>query len=334
MSFIDDARGKLTEARNELLKRLRGTDNTDDRGKIDDAITEINGTLGLLNQSDSLEVANAAVDATVAIERLVSGARLSRFDDYLGQLATMVNNMSDLLSHCDLMEHLERAPAVFSESESTDGTTTGPEAGSTTIVSPPSTQAVCSTRDFNVLAAEYQDWVAAMSVREEYKQKVDWHIKMLLKYQERYREVGQSLNGVPWSMVGVIHAMECGFNFACHLHNGDPLTARTTHVPAGRPQDGEPPFSWEKSAADALNGEGFRENTDWSIPHMLYLLEKYNGFGYRKISRPTPYLWSFSNLYEKGKYVADCSFDPEAVSKQCGAAVMLKTLLDQSVVIV
>jgi lysozyme family protein len=130
-------------------------------------------------------------------------------------------------------------------------------------------------------------------------------------------------------MVGVIHGMECGFNFTCHLHNGDPLTNRTKHVPAGQPQTGTPPYSWENSAIDALTREGLNTVTDWSIPHMLYLLEKFNGFGYRKMGKPTPYLWSFSNLYEKGKYVADGRFDPEAVSKQCGAAVMIRALVDK-----
>ena len=47
------------------------------------------------------------------------------------------------------------------------------------------------------------------------------------------------------------------------------------------------------------------------------------------MGRPTPYLWSFSKLYEKGKYVADGRFDPEAVSKQCGAAVMIRALVDR-----
>jgi lysozyme family protein len=42
-------------------------------------------------------------------------------------------------------------------------------------------------------------------------------------------------------------------------------------------------------------------------------------------------LWSFCNLYEKGKYVADGKYDPNAVSKQCGAGVMLKTLAEQQV---
>jgi lysozyme family protein len=62
---------------------------------------------------------------------------------------------------------------------------------------------------------------------------------------------------------------------------------------------------------------------------MLYLLEKYNGFGYRKMGKPTPYLWSFCNLYEKGKYVADGRFDPKIISKQCGAAIMVKALIDR-----
>ena len=60
---------------------------------------------------------------------------------------------------------------------------------------------------------------------------------------------------------------------------------------------------------------------------MLYQLERYNGFGYRKRGLVTPYLWSFSNLYIKGKFVADGHFDPNAVSKQCGAALMLKAVL-------
>src|ERR1022692_3987605 len=116
-----------------------------------------------------------------------------------------------------------------------------------------------------------------------------------------------------------------GLNFNQHLHNGDPLTARTVHVPAGRPPNGSPPFAWEQSATDALTFQGFANLTDWSLPVILYRLEAYNGFGYRKLAPPinTPYLWSFSNQYTSGKYVADGKFDPHAVSPQCGAAVIL-----------
>ena len=95
---------------------------------------------------------------------------------------------------------------------------------------------------------------------------------------------------------------------------------------------GSPPFSWEASATDALTYKKFNVWTDWSVAGILYKLELYNGWGYRKKGVATPYLWSFSNHYTKGKYVEDGVFDPEAVSKQAGAAVILKRMLEQGVI--
>jgi hypothetical protein len=106
------------------------------------------------------------------------------------------------------------------------------------------------------------------------------------------------------------------------------LKARTVHVPAGRPKTGKPPFTWEQSAIDALRGRGLGAWKDWSVPGTLYQLEAYNGFGYRDHhpTVPSPYLWSFSNHYTRGKYVADGRFSPTAVSQQVGAALLLKRL--------
>jgi lysozyme family protein len=115
-------------------------------------------------------------------------------------------------------------------------------------------------------------------------------------------------------------------NFKTHLHNGDPLTARTVHVPAGRPPTSTPPFTWEASAQDALTFENFDRETDFTLPRILYLFEHYNGMGYRQFGLATPYLWSFSNHYAKGKFGQDGEFDPELVSKQVGAATLLKAL--------
>ena len=149
-------------------------------------------------------------------------------------------------------------------------------------------------------------------------------ISRIMPNQARYQSVADPL-GIPWHFVAVIHNMECSLNFTEHLHNGDPLTARTFHVPAGRPPIGEPPFRWEISATDALTVEGFANRSDWSLPVILYRLEAYNGFGYRNRTPPlnTPYLWSFSNHYTKGKFTKDGVFDPDAPSNQCGAAVIL-----------
>ena len=131
---------------------------------------------------------------------------------------------------------------------------------------------------------------------------------------------------MPWYLVGIIHGMEAGYRFDRHLHNGDPLTARTVNVPAGRPPEGHPPFSWEESARDALQFDGLAKETDFSIAHLLYYFEKFNGFGYRSRGVPTPYLWGCSTHYKAGKFVADHVFSETAVSDQVGAAVLVKQL--------
>jgi lysozyme family protein len=144
--------------------------------------------------------------------------------------------------------------------------------------------------------------------------------------RNRYAAVGDPL-GIPWYFIGVIHNMEASQNFKKHLHNGDPLTARTVHVPKGRPKSGTPPFTWEESASDALVSDGLGTWKNWSLPGTLFVLERFNGFGYRPKKIHSPYLWSFSNQYAKGKFVADGAFSPTAVSQQCGAAVLLRRMV-------
>ncbi len=149
----------------------------------------------------------------------------------------------------------------------------------------------------------------------------------------RYEKVASALH-IPWFFVGAVHCMEASLSFTAHLHNGDPLTARTVHVPAGRPLTWGPPSDWESSAEDALRMRRLDQVTDWSMPGVLYQLEGYNGFGYRRLHPDvlTPYLWSYSNHYTSGKYVADGTFDPDAVSKQCGCAVLLRRMAEKGMI--
>jgi hypothetical protein len=106
------------------------------------------------------------------------------------------------------------------------------------------------------------------------------------------------------------------------------------HVPAGRPKDGNPPFTWEASASDALSMRGLNKVKDWSLAGILYQIEGYNGWGYR-LYHPhvlSPYLWSFSNQYTSGKYVEDGRWSDTAVSKQCGAAVLLRRMAEKNLI--
>jgi Uncharacterized conserved protein len=140
----------------------------------------------------------------------------------------------------------------------------------------------------------------------------------------RYEAVATTVE-CPTHLVALIHAMESGLDFSCHLHNGDSLASRTVHVPKGRPTSGHPPFTWEESAVDALNGHALGEWDDWSREGLAYVLERYNGWGYRRYhpSVPSPYLWSYTTAYTAGKYASDGRFDPNLVSRQAGAMALL-----------
>lgn len=185
---------------------------------------------------------------------------------------------------------------------------------------------VSTSIKFEGLAEEYAAWFAAAELRPEFRESTEWHLAQMRQARPRYERVGKRF-GIPWYFIAAVHGLEASFNFRAHLHNGDfPLSSRTRQVPAGRPSVWLPPSDWESSAADALRLLGFTGQSDWSLPRMLHRLEAYNGFGYRRAGRASPYLWSFSSLYTRGKFVADGRFDANARSKQCGAAVMLKLL--------
>ena len=180
--------------------------------------------------------------------------------------------------------------------------------------------------DFETLRTGYEDLFASCTIPAMHKGVVAWHRQVLLRGKPRYREAEQR-TGVPWWFIGIIHAMEASFNFASHLHNGDPLTARTVQVPKNRPPVWNPPSDWLSSAIDALQLKNYTGQADWSVARALYRWEAYNGWGYRPRAINSPYLWSFSSHYTKGKFVRDGVFDPNAVSRQCGTAVMLKALV-------
>ncbi|MEX2520390.1 MAG: hypothetical protein WD969_13775, partial [Paracoccaceae bacterium] len=179
---------------------------------------------------------------------------------------------------------------------------------------------------FAEIAAEYETMFAAARPHAERAGEIAWVRSRILRGRSAY-EAASRATGAPWVLIGLIHGLEASFDFSRHLHNGDPLTARTRHAPAGRPAAGEPPFTWEFSAADALRGHGLHEIRDWSLARALFELERFNGFGYRHRRAPSPYLWSFSDRYRAGKFVRDGVFDPDAVSAQAGAATVLKTMI-------
>jgi len=183
------------------------------------------------------------------------------------------------------------------------------------------------------LQHEYQRLFAACAIRPERAAEVEEWVDAVMADRERYRTVGRRLD-VPWFVVAALHEADTGRDFTVHVHNGDPLTERTRHLPDGRPVVGEPPFSWEDSAADALCLHHFDQWSDWSIAGALFKLEGHGGWGYRlhHPEVPSPYLWNYSTYYSQGKYVADDTWSETAVAPHCGAAVLLRRLAERDLI--
>lgn len=156
--------------------------------------------------------------------------------------------------------------------------------------------------------------------------------KRLVAAKARYQTV-EAKTGVPWFFIAVTHERESSQRWDRSLAQGDPWNRVSTHVPAGR----GPFASWEDAAVDALVkcSPHAARNKDWSVGGLLTMLEQYNGLGYANKGIPSPYVWSGTDQYVSGKYVADGVFDPNAVDKQLGCAGLLLAMraIDPSIVI-
>lgn len=181
--------------------------------------------------------------------------------------------------------------------------------------------------------SEYLQLWTSMEISEPWRRRASTIVDKLIVAQQEYVKAVKGTQ-VPWWFIGVIHSLESDLDFKSHLHNGDSLRARTIRKPPGRPPTPDPPYSWYQSAADAISLKDFHLIQDWSLASTLYNWHRYNGIAneYKRRGIPTPYLWSGSQHYVKGKYVSDGDFDPDAVSKQVGGAVLLRTLIEKGVV--
>ena len=164
-------------------------------------------------------------------------------------------------------------------------------------------------------------------IKPERQASVDSIVQWMLTNRARYEAVANK-SGVPWYVIACLHNMESTGNFKMHLHEGSPLTDRTKYIPKGRPRTGNPPFTWEESALDALAYDQLNR-VDWkSLAATLYACERYNGIGYLKYhpETPSPYLWAGTTVEKPGKYTSDGQWSAGVYSKQIGVAAILKAL--------
>jgi lysozyme family protein len=195
--------------------------------------------------------------------------------------------------------------------------------------SPPTPRPSVEAGEFTprVYRDHYSRLWSTMRVKPEKKSVVTWYVKKIKEGEARYKEVSK-VSGVPWEVIGCFHLMEGAGDWSRVLHNGESLKSvnrfGTRLVPRGRGKGLN--WDWEEAAIDALAIK--KQPKEWTIVNALYYCERNNGLGYLRDPRKphSPYLWSFSNHYKKGKYTYDGYYDANAVSKQCGVALVLKEL--------
>lgn len=169
-----------------------------------------------------------------------------------------------------------------------------------------------------------QRWNEA-TTRVEKQSEVRWICKKIERNKDRYQGLEKS-TGVKWEIIACLHNMECGLRFDEHLHNGDSLTKRTWEEPKGRPKTGNPPFTFEYSAIDALQYDHM-DKVNWKdLNASLNAMEGYNGWGSRAHGIPSPYLYAGTNIEKPGKYIRDHVWSSTAVSSQIGIVPLLKEL--------
>ncbi len=314
------------QVRDQITQLLIARDAVDDAARTQllaqiDALEDVLRDIRIANADDLAREIGASVDA---LERV----RTEHALDAVAALGSAIDGLS-AAEHAISRDTSAAAIAASPTVTATVMRAAVPvAAASVAILASAAVIQALRTRNSNKygdLKDEYVDMFGRCVARPERQADIDRMARRIRANQARYQAVGDPL-GIPWRFVGITHALEGSLDFNTHLHNGDPLTALTVRVPRGRPAMGNPPFTWEESAIDALRIKKLDCNDDWSTSRMLYLLEGFNGYGYRPLKLPSPYLWSFSSLYEKGKFVADHVFDPDAVSRQCGGALLLQAL--------
>lgn len=190
---------------------------------------------------------------------------------------------------------------------------------------------------FESLKPEYDRLWSTMRVRPDAysgRYGAKYWAELIIKNRTIYEKV-QARTNVPWFVVGCMHYRESSCRFNTWLHNGDPMRdknnrpVRTIRVPANRPPN--PNVDWVEGAYDALVVvKGFDKITDWSPARVAYILESFNGWGYRNptINIPSPYLWGGTTIQKRGKYVADHVYDPKAWDTQLGGMAVLRAIMD------
>ena len=160
--------------------------------------------------------------------------------------------------------------------------------------------------------------------------------KAFVKNKSMYKKVAKKAK-VPAQLVAAIHYREntsdcLGGKFDSYLHNGDMLGKETVNEPKGIFY---PKGQFVRAAQNAIDmkssyrGRYKLSATSKDFVGMCSFALTYNGkskWENKKIWKYSPYVFSGTNIYKKGKYTYDSGYDPNMVDKQVGVFLLINKI--------
>lgn len=213
--------------------------------------------------------------------------------------------------------------------------TSGPFKGTVIFVDSGEVQASPLSKSIQAPAGGLQTtrWLTA-KVNARDRMRLDKEVARYERTKETYTKLEQMRsNGVPAVVIYAFHMRESDCSMARHLHEGSLLKARTVDVPKGRPPPpAKPPFTFLQSGEDALYTYEKLERRNWhNLETALQAAESYNGLGYQKKGRVSPYMWAGTSLYTGGKYIKDGVFSATAYDQQLGICAVFIRMKERGI---
>lgn len=173
---------------------------------------------------------------------------------------------------------------------------------------------------FAALQSEYSTLLGQMRITRE--SEVDAVAKRLISYVSAGRyKAGCDATGVPQKDAAASFEREASSNFRDGPAQGDPIDRPSVNVPRGI----GPFATWTLAQIKAYQIDGLDKIglANWTWERSCYEWELFNGFGYRAHGIHSPYLWAGTNVYTRGKYVADGEWSAGEVDSQLGVIPMM-----------
>jgi lysozyme family protein len=149
------------------------------------------------------------------------------------------------------------------------------------------------------------------------------------KNAEHYEKLAHQAH-VPPELIAALHWREADGQFDRYLHQGDKLGRKARNEPTDIPLFGKDQF--DQAAVHAIgrfgktrDALGLTEDSN-DMAAMATYAEYYNGLGYYNNGHTNPYVFSGTDQYKGGKYVADHKYDPKAKDQQVGVVALIDAL--------